>query len=480
MTFNFSFEASPTGSQFIAGRSFIKGVMGPVGGGKSTIAFFELLSRAFSQEPYNGVRRTKFIVLRNTMAQLKATVKPLIDQWMVQMPPSPMGQWRLTDMTFEIRARLPDQTVLHTEFVLMAADTPDDVRRLLSVECSAAWVEEAREVDPEVFAGLQGRTARFPNRASGGVTYPGVIFSTNPPPLGGFWHELITRPPKNTQIFIQPSALLEDGSINPEAENLKHLDPDYYDNLVAANTDAWVDVYLRNNFGPGNMGQPVFKASFRRDFHVSKSPLNAVTQSTSPLIVGMDNGLQAAATIMQRDARGRVNVLDVCYVPEEQTMGVESFLERKLVPLLKENYPFKPENVVFLLDPACFQRSQVDEKTIAQAVMNYGFTVRKAPTNDPERRISAVEALFSRQIDGAAAILIDQRCSYLIEALEWGYRYKVTKSGETTLTPEKSHHSHLADSMQYAALHYSMEAMGQHYSMSRGAREIQRRNYAYT
>lgn len=479
MSYNFSFEASPTGSQFLADRSFIKGIMGPVGGGKSTIAFFDLLTRAFGQTPHNGVRRTKFIVLRNTMAQLKATVKPLIDQWMVTMPPSPMGQWRLTDMTFEIKAKLPDNTTLHTEFVLMAADTPDDVRRLLSVECSAAWVEEAREVDPEVFAGLQGRTARFPNRASGGVTYPGVIFSTNPPPLGGFWHSLITKPASNTKIYIQPSALLADGAINPEAENLKHLDPDYYDNLVAANTDAWVDVYLRNNYGPGNMGQPVFKASFKRDFHVAKSPLSAVTQSLNPLVVGMDNGLQAAATITQRDARGRVNILAVCYVPEEQTMGVESFLERQLVPLLREKYPFKPENVIFMLDPACFQRSQVDEKTIAQAVMNYGYTVRKAPSNDPERRISAVEALLSKQVDGAAALLIDPSCSYLVEALEWGYRYKTTASGSTTLTPEKSHHSHLADSMQYAAMHYSLEATGQHYQNQRGAREVKRHNYLY-
>lgn len=473
------FNASPTGTAFLSDRSFIKLVMGPVGGGKSTVAFMELLTRAFNQVPHNNIRRTKFIILRNTMAQLKATVKPLIDQWMVTMPPSPMGQWRLTDNTFEIRGHVPDGTIVHTEFIMMAADTPDDVRRLLSVECSAAWVEEAREVDPEVFAGLQGRVARFPNRASGGVTYPGVICSTNPPPLGGFWHDLITKPPSNTRIFIQPSALTSDGGLNPQAENLANLDPDYYDNLIAANTDAWIDVYLKNNFGPGNMGQPVYKASFRRDFHVAKAPLQPVMQSINSLIVGMDNGLQAAAVIGQQDARGRINVLAECYVPEDQTCGVEAFLERRLVPLLREKFPFKPENVVFLLDPACFQRSQVDEKTIAQAVMQYGYTVRKAPTNDPERRISAVETLFSRQIDGSAAFLLDPSCTYLTEACEWGYRYKRTAGGGTTLTPEKSHHSHLSDALQYLALHFSMEAQGQLYLHQHRSREVVRRSYVY-
>ena len=473
-----NYTASPTGARFLAARTFLKIAMGPVGGGKSTMALIDLLSRAFNQTVYNGVRRTKFIILRNTMAQLKTTVKPLIDTWLVTLPQTPMGEWRLTDNTFAIKVKLPDGTTVHSEMILMAADTPDDVRRLLSVECSAAWVEEAREVDPEVFAGLQGRVARYPSRAAGGVAYPGVICSTNPPPLGGFWHDIINKPPSNTGVFIQPSALRSDGSLNPEAENIQHLDPDYYDNLIAANTDAWIDVYLKNNFGPGNMGQPVYKASFKRDFHVSKTKLVPVMQSVNSLIVGMDNGLQAAAVIGQQDMRGRVNVLANCYVPQDQTMGVETYLDRLLVPLLREKFPFKPQNIVFLLDPACFTRSQVDEKTIAQAVMAYGYTVRKAPTNDPERRISAVEALFSKQIDGAAALLIDPSCDYLIEACEWGYRYKRAASGQTTLTPDKGHHSHLSDAFQYLALHFSMEAHGAMYGR-KTAKPVQKSKYVY-
>lgn len=475
------YEASPTGAKFLSSRKFIKAIMGPVGGGKSTVAFFDLLDRAFTQAPYNNIRRTKFIVLRNTAAQLKATVKPLIDQWMVTMPPHPMGQWRLTDNTFEMKFRIPDSTVVHTEFVLMAADTPDDVRRLLSVECSAAWVEEAREVDPEVFAGLQGRTARFPNRASGGVTYPGVICSTNPPPLGGFWHELITKPPSNTDVFIQPSAILEDGSINPDAENLKNLDPDYYDNLLAANTEAWIDVYLKNNFGPGNMGQPVYKASFRRDFHVSKEPLRAVSASVNPIIVGMDNGLQAAALIGQQDMRGRVNILAESYVPQDQTMGVESFLDKLLIPKLRTKFPqIRPENVLFVVDPACFQRSQVNEMTIAQAIQNRGYRVVKAATNDPERRIDAVEGLFSRQIDGGPALLIDPECAYFIEACEWGYRYKKSQSGQTVLTPDKSHHSHLSDGGQYLALHYNLIHHGLGNGGRKAAQTPKKSSYVYS
>lgn len=450
-----TYKPGPTGAKFLASRSFIKGLMGPVGGGKSTVCLFDLLARAVSQQPFKGVRRTKFIILRNTMAQLTTTVKPLIDHWFVTMTDGRLGQWRLSERTFEAKFALPDGTTVHSEFVLMPADTPDDVRRLLSLEASAAWVEESREVDPEVFSGLQGRVNRFPNRASGGVTYPGVIFSTNPPPLGSFWHQVISTPPKGWEVFVQPPAMLPDGTLNPAAENLENLAPDYYENLVSGKSEAWISVYLRNEFGPGDMGQPVFKSSFRKEFHVAQSPLKPIVQTLNPLVVGMDNGLQAAASLMQMDARGRVNVLGEVYVPEEETMGVETFLDRLLIPRLANEFPFRRENIVFSLDPACFQRSQVDEKTIAQAVMQRGFKVQRACTNAPDLRINAVEQLLARHIDGGAGFLVDPRCQHTINALEWGYRYKRTTSGAPSLVVEKNHFSHMGDAVQYGALHFS-------------------------
>lgn len=475
-----NYTPGPTGAAFLTSTKFIKIIMGPVGGGKSTVAFFDLLYRAMHQAPYNNVRRTKFILLRNTMQQLKTTVKPLIEQWCMVMTNNTFGQWRLTDNTYEIHTRLPDGTVLYTEFVMMAADTPDDVRRLLSVECSAAWVEESREVDPEVFSGLQGRVARFPSRAAGGVTYPGVICSTNPPPRGGFWHDIISNPPSNTEVFIQPAAILEDGSMNPEAENIEHLDPAYYDNLLSGKTEDWINVYLKNEFGAGDLGQPVFKSTFKRSFHVAKAPLAAVLQSVNPLIVGMDNGLQSAAAIMQQDMRGRVNVLGEAFVPEDMTMGVETFLDKLLIPELTSKFPqFRKERIVFVLDPACWQRSQVDEKTIAMAVQQRGYMVVKAATNNPERRVQAVEGLLARQIDGEAGMLIDPSCTHLIDALEWGYRYKKSASGLNTTTFDKTHHSHLAEGFQYGCLHYNATAPGQSFNMRSGARPVSKTKYQY-
>lgn len=453
-----TYTPGPTGEKFLASQKYIKVICGPVGGGKSTVALFDLLKRSVEQRAFNGVRRTKHIILRNTMQQLMSTVKPLIDEWFVARTNGTMGQWRITDKTFDMRFRLPDETIVQSEFIMIPADTPDDVRRLLSFEATDAWVEECREVDPEVFQGLQGRVARFPNQASGGQTYPGLICSTNPPPMGSWWQEMMSDPPENWDVFMQPPALLEDGTLNPNAENLANLHPDYYMNLLQGKTEDWINVYLKNKFGSGGFGEPVFVQTFREHFHVAKEALKPIYGTINPLLVGMDNGLTAAAVIGQQDMRGRVNVFDECYVPEGQSMGVETFLDRMLIPMLRAKYPIRPEHIQFVLDPACWQRNQVNEITIAQAVAARGFGVTKAVTNDPERRIMAVEGLLTRAIDGGPALLISPTCRWLIQALSWGYRNKKMASGQVTAVPDKNHYSHIADALQYFCLHYNTQA----------------------
>lgn len=483
------FIPSPTGKRFIRSRAFGKGIVGPVGGGKSTVCLMDLLARAYEQEPHNGLRRTKFAIVRNTAAQLHSTVKPLIDEWLVSMPQqehgAPLGHWRLTEKTFEIRARgAPDAdgkpTEVFTELVLLAADTPDDVRRLLSLQLSAAWAEEAREIEPEILKGLLGRVDRFPSAVAGGVTYPGVIFSTNAPMMDTYWQELISDPPDNFEIFIQPPAVLDDGSINPEAENSAYLSEDYYPNLMAANTEEWVRVYLKNQFGPGNAGQPVYRASFRRDFHVSKEPLLAIPSQVHPLIVGCDNGLQGAAVVLQQDARARVNVLSEAFVPADVTMGYEKFLDTILIPHLIARYPKAPRSqFIFVMDPACFQRSQINEATIAQAVQARGYVAVRASTNDPEKRVQAVEGLLTRTIDAGAGHLVDPSCTHLAKALEWGYRFKKSADGATTTTFEKNHHSHIAEAHQYGCLHYNAQFSQTNLATRVQRREVKRKTYTY-
>lgn len=465
-----TFETSPTCQRFLESKKFIKAIMGPVGGGKSTVCLFALLELAVNQTPFQAtpdgptIRRTKFYIVRNTMQQLMSTVKPIIDFWFIERTGGMMGSWRLTEKIFDMKFLLPDGTMVWSEFCFMPADTPDDVRRLLSLEGSAAWLEEAREIVQEVFEGIQARVMRFPSPEGGGIRYPCVIMSTNPPPMGTYLQELFASPPANMEVFIQPPAILDNGELNtgqqpgiPAAENLKFLDPGYYTTLMDGKTQDWIDVFLKNKFGPGGFGMPVFASTFKRGFHVATEPLRAIPSSMHPLIVGADNGLTGACVVMQMDARGRVNVLGEVYVPYGETMGYDTFMDRLVTPYLQANFPQHPSGFVFSVDPACFHRAQATEVTIAQVIAQRGYQVKRAPTgNSPERCVAALEGLLVRAIDGKAGLLIDPRCQHLIKALDWGYRNKKQANGQMTAVPEKNHYSHIADAIQMGALHYNL------------------------
>jgi hypothetical protein len=477
------YDASPTGQRMLDSRKFGQLICGPVGGGKSTVALMNLFHRSIRQVSFGGVRHTKHLILRNTMAQLKSTVKPMMTTWFETLVLRRMGQWKLTDQIFEARFRLPDNTVVLSEYLLMAADTPDDVRRLLSLEVSDAWIEEGREVDEDIVAGITGRVNRFPARVAGGVTQPGVIVSTNAPPIGGYWHKLMTDPPENWDIFMQPPALLDDDTLNPAAENLENLAPDYYDNIVQGKSEEWVNVYLKNKFGQGDSGKPVYRESFKKRFHAKKG-LRPVLQS-QPMVIGSDNGLTAAAAFMQQDPRGRINVLNEAFVPDGQTMGYESFLDRILIPKLLRDYPqFRRENIIFAVDPACFQRSQIDEKTIAAAIQQRGFRTWKPATNDPERRIQSVEGLLARAVDGGPGFIFDEDlCPHAINAMEWGYRWKKKPEGIVSTEVEKNFWSHMGDGIQYGAMFFNTHGVqqpGQQFYGRAPARKIIPATYVYS
>ena len=46
----------PTGANFLASRAFLKLVMGPVGGGKSTVCLADLFARACFQDEPGAIR----------------------------------------------------------------------------------------------------------------------------------------------------------------------------------------------------------------------------------------------------------------------------------------------------------------------------------------------------------------------------------------------------------------------------------------
>lgn len=435
--------------EFMLSPSYVKVLAGPIGGGKSVCCVYELLRRAQNQLPNSkGVRRSKWLVVRNTAEQLKQTTWQTFTEW---VQPGVAGEWKVSDKTFYLRAQHPDGTIIEASFLFIALDTPDDVRKALSLECTGLWGNECRELNSEVVDGLISRANRFPPMSDGGATEPGAIFDTNMPELESWWGEKMTNPPSNWSVHIQPPALIPDTDrINPNADNLENLSPTYYPNQVAGRPVDWVNVYLRAKYGFSQSGKPVFK-SFKEHVHVSKKGL--LYNPKLLLVIGLDPGLGGTGAVFgQLDFFGRLNVLDeiVC-----EGVGALRFVDDYLKPMLKNKYP--NADVVVCIDPAADNRTQIDEMTVANSLRKRGLRVVTAHTNKLEPRISAVDYFLNRLVDGEAAILLDQGCKKLIRAMIGGYRYNVSSKGVTAPEPLKDKHSHIADGLQYLCCYFQRD-----------------------
>jgi hypothetical protein len=228
------FEAPPVVSQFQDSDAFVRVIHGPVGSGKSSGSIIEILRRAAEQEPdAKGVRDTRWVVVRNTYRELKDTTRRTFEQWL-----GVFGKWREADFTFEIDKPLKDGTRVKAEVLFRALDRPQDVKKLLSLEITGAYVNELREVPKPILDGLTMRVGRYPAKKDGGASWWGVWADTNPWAESSEYAELFANPPEGFELFRQPSGLSD------EAENKEHLPEGYYARMSAGKDAEWIDEYV--------------------------------------------------------------------------------------------------------------------------------------------------------------------------------------------------------------------------------------------
>lgn len=447
---NIEYTAPATCARMMKSEAFGRVIAGPVGSGKTTAVLFELFRRACEQMPApDGFRYTRFALVRQTLAQLKSTVLKDVLSWL-----KGIAEYKVSDSTIYIE--IGD---VRSEWVMIPLDSPEDQRRLLSLQITGAWMSEAIEMDVDIISPLAGRCGRYPGANMGGCTWSGIIADTNMPSEGGPWYKFMTEPLPDWSIFIQPSGMSE------EAENLEwltqtpdtlKLPPDdpirraqgrkYYERFVRSNSPDWCRRYVYAEYGNDPSGSAVFRESFKTSFHVVDE-LEPI--SSYPLLMGIDFGRDPCAVICQPDHKGRLLVLEEIIAED---IGLEVQLQRGIKPvLMSERYLGR--SIIVVGDPAGRQRSTLYEETSFDLIKRYGLRAYPAPTNDIMKRIGAVEAWLLGQRDGGPALVIDrERCPMLIRALSGGYRYAKMKNGMRKPVPEKNEHSHIADALQYACV----------------------------
>jgi hypothetical protein len=426
----------------------IRIIRGPVGSGKSSGMVIELLRRAVQQQPdpIDGIRRTRFVIVRNTMPQLKTTSMKTISELL-----RGVASYRAQDHSFEIK--FGD---IESEWICTPLDTAENVQRLLSLDLTAGWLSEIRELPVQILLDVLSRCGRYPSMRNGGPSWYGVIGETNSFSEDSPWNQvleerdLMGKPlPATWDYFVQP------GARDAYAENREHLVPGYYEDLIESNSKEWVGQYIDNLITPSLSGEAVYRASFRTDFHVAKQALIPIPGTM--LILGMDFGRNPACVITQMDPRGRLVVLDELI---ESGMGCEQFITTRLRPLLSQSkYNRLPAGVVG--DPSGVSRGQIGEESVFGMMKRLGLSSQPAQTNSIEPRLRSVEKWLLGQRDGGAALLIDPGCKTLILGFQSRYRYARNKGGILQAVPEKLHPwSDIHDAMQYAALGMSGTVLG--------------------
>ena len=77
-----NYIASHTGAKFHASDKVVRGFLGPVGNGKSVTCINEMHRLSVLQKPNcNGIRKTKWAIVRNTYDMLETTTLATFKQW---------------------------------------------------------------------------------------------------------------------------------------------------------------------------------------------------------------------------------------------------------------------------------------------------------------------------------------------------------------------------------------------------------------
>ena len=445
---------------FLKSDSFFRGVRGPVGSGKSVACCIEVFRRALEQKQnHEGKRKSRWAVIRNTNPQLKT---PTIKTWLDWFPEHEWGAFRWSiPYTHYIQMGEID-----LEVIFLALDRPEDVKKLLSLELTGVWVNEARELPKSIIDACTMRVGRFPSMREGGATWYGVIADSNAPEEDHWWaimagdvptpdhltrdEALMLVKPDSWTFFTQPSAMTEkkekDGSLlgydpNISCENKKNLTENYYNNIIKGKTKGWIDVYVMNKLGTIEEGKPVYP-NWNQEIHLSKEPIPI---APLPVFIGIDFGLTPAAVFGQKMPNGRWLILQelVCF-----DMGISRF-SNLLKHEIAKNY--KGYDVDIYGDPSGDFRAQTDETTPFQILRQNGLRGKPAPSNDIALRIESVETALGRLIDKKAGFLLDNRCINLKKGFNGGYYYRrlQTSGSRYDEKPYKNRYSHIHDALQY-------------------------------
>lgn len=429
-------HAGPIARDFFYDDSPVACLLGPFSSGKSVASIMRMKRHMHQQAPdKNGVRDTRWLVVRNTYKNLKDATLPTWQKW---FPPEQYGQVD-SQMRHMIHGKLPDGTTLKSEVLFRAFDNPiEDLRNLLSLEITGAWINECRELPFETAMAIMGRTDRWP---SGDVrpTWTGILLDSNCWFSESDYHRAFVIDPRpGYTLFHQPSG------VSPRAENLANNGVNYYKNMerdLAAEPDK-LAVNCYSEFGALRSGQVVYPRYIDKVHCVDfKLPAGV------PIRLGIDFGIRAcAAVLMYRSPVGVHYAFDEVVSFDQDLPHFCDAIKARMSNAYA-GHPFEWG----VGDPAGNQRN-LSGQTAFDIARARGLHLMPG-NNELAPRIAAVNKLLTESAaDGSNAFQLHPRCTWLRDGFLYGYKFEKAKgTGRIADVPMKNDHSHAQDALQYVA-----------------------------
>jgi hypothetical protein len=415
---------------------------------------------------FNGRRRSKCLIIRNTSGELHSTTLQTWLTWFGDLGDIKKRQKPL--LTYEHTFN-DGNGIIELELVFIALDRDEDIRKLKSIEATFAYINELSEVPQAVLHHLIGRVNhRYPSRSFCEPNYwSGIICDTNPPDEDHWiFKDFELNPTENYKIFHQPSGLIVNGDgsfakdkignyiANPLCDNFANLSPDYYVKLSEKRSEGFIKVFCGGKYGLVESGKRVYP-EYNDDLH-SVPKLEAIQGTVIHL--GFDFGLTPSCIVIQVTPRGQVRILKE-YIAED--MGIRTFAKNIILPSLPIDFVYNKVGESEG-DPAGMAGDTIMEELSCIGELNaLGIKTNGATTNDIDVRISSVRYFLNAMIDGQPALLLDrEKCPILRKGFINGYHFKrLSVSGDDRYQdkPNKNRFSHIHDALQYILMKFAAD-----------------------
>lgn len=236
-TVAYDYRDVPTIRKFALSDARIRYLYGPWASGKTAGCIAEVIRKSCEQQYGRwGIRKSKWMVIAETLWQLKDCTIPAFMDW---IPPRFFGDYTLSDRVYRI-TKFPETYI---EILFRTLDDFSSIDKFPDFDITAAWFNGCADIPQKVFDMMDARIERYPSIRNGGCSWGGIIIDTAPPDKGTFLYKLATKKRVGVEVFSQPSGL------SKEAENTSNLPSGYY-KTIAAGKDKWyIDKYIHGKIG---------------------------------------------------------------------------------------------------------------------------------------------------------------------------------------------------------------------------------------